>query len=164
MCALLTSCATEVPSAKAPSDASAASANMTPSGLPEEDPPRRLEVGSALCEEEVLRAGSLDGDAPLTERDSANDYRYDTFTIRACSGAYALVEASKSSSSSFDYWLMIADSQRWEIVEVAGVRIDTPVQEGLFDCGTLKSSGVPIDSVLDTLGAQVSGVGRGLCR
>lgn len=162
-CVLLTSCAGESPPTTATPDDGSTSAIVTAPGAPEKSPSSRAAAGSAACDEEALRAATSDGTAPLIGRTFGNRYSYDTFEIHACSGRFALVEASNSSASTFDYWLMTANSQRWEIVDAAAVRTDTPIEEGLFDCNALKGTGVPMDSVLDALGAQVPGNGRELC-
>jgi hypothetical protein len=54
-------------------------------------------------------------------------------------GGFALVEASHSSGSSFDFWAMYAANGTWRIAAVGGTRLGTPLSQPIFTRQALSS-------------------------
>jgi len=86
------------------------------------------------CTASRLRSATTEAGKPLsdTEDIDAVNFVYDTFVVHGCEDGYALVEASISSSSSFDFWAMKESSEGWYIALVASTGIDTPRSQALF--------------------------------
>jgi hypothetical protein len=82
-----------------------------------------------------LRSASDDSGNPLADIEFVDDERsfvYDSFSIHGCKDGYALVEASMSSASSFDFWVMKQLPEGWKIVSVASTNLSTPRSQALF--------------------------------
>jgi hypothetical protein len=87
------------------------------------------------CAETRLRSASDDSGNPLADIEFVDDERsfvYDSFSIHGCKDGYALVEASMSSASSFDFWVMKQLPEGWKIVSVASTNLSTPRSQALF--------------------------------
>ena len=88
------------------------------------------------CAETRLRGASDDSGTPLADIEYVDDepsYVYDSFSIHGCKDGYAFVEASISSSSSFDFWVIKQLGEGWKIVSVASTNLSTPRSQALFD-------------------------------
>jgi hypothetical protein len=125
--------------------------------------PASTAAESSECTEFELR-GALDarGERPLLDVDPfvATEYFYDEFELHQCQNDWALVEASRSSSSSFDFWLLKHGDDSWTVVGVSGVRADTPDEVSLFSGSILEGLGVDVAAATTALGTTTTLTGR----
>ncbi|MEO3787179.1 hypothetical protein ABGB12_27965 [Actinocorallia sp. B10E7] len=105
------------------------------------------------CRESALRAVP-----ELGEKDPLGggyeSYFYDVLKVHACSNEMALIEANHSAGSTYNYWVLIADSDStWKIGAIAGVGSDTPQSAPLFNRAEIdKGTGGKSAELLDLVG------------
>jgi hypothetical protein len=115
----------------------------------------------ADCTQLALRgAQDSSGARPLTEVVEGSGLYYDAFLVHACRNSWALVEASRTSGSSFDFWLLRGEPSGWRIVAVTGVGLDTPQDIPLFAPEELADSGVDATAVAAALGTSSTTFGK----
>jgi hypothetical protein len=103
--------------------------------------PSSSKPSAAPCTEAALRtAADTNGGRPLSDKGGGTTYVYDAFKLHACKDGHALVEASRSSGSTFTFWAMTWSNNSWRVKATSGVRTDTPPSTPVWTRSALQTA------------------------
>mgnify|MGYP003116931582 CR=1 FL=1 len=126
---------------------------------------RPTPVATNYCTENLLRkARDQSGQEWMLQSSSdSSGYYYDAFEIHACKKGFALVEASRSSGSAFDFWALTLNGDTWKLVTSSSLGLNTTSTEPVFMVDDISSGfrrlGQEPEEAWDTTLAYLDAIG-----